>query len=168
MTEVPGCIAYIGVGSNLSDPRANVAAAFDALAQLPSSRVLRTSRLYRTAPWGIRDQPHFVNAAAQIETKLSPQELILALLGVEREFGRVREPGSRWGPRILDLDLLLYADRVIAECGLRVPHPHLHERAFALLPLAELAPDLDVPGHGSIASLLARIDAGGCSVLESA
>lgn len=168
MTAAPGCVAYIGIGSNLSDPRTRVVAAFDALARLPSSQLLRVSRLYRSAAWGVTDQPEFVNAAAQIRTTLSPQELIRALLRIERDSGRVREAGNRWGPRTLDLDLLVYADRMIAEPGLHVPHPHLHERAFVLLPLTEIAPDLEVPGHGPIAALLARVDTRGCSVLESA
>jgi len=114
----------------------------------------------------VPDQPDFVNAVAEIETALAPSALMHALLSIERDFGRDRR-GDRWGPRILDLDLLLYADRSVDEPGLRVPHRHLHERAFALLPLAEIAPQLDIPGHGPIAQVLARLDSSGVQMLES-
>jgi len=158
-------IAYIGIGSNLAEPRAQVHAALRALAALPRTRVLRQSRLYRSAPWGLRDQPEFVNAVAQLETALQPRALLEALLGVERAAGRRRD-GTRWGPRVLDLDILLYGDRVLDEHGLRVPHPHLAERAFVLLPLAEIAPELSVPGLARVDALLQRIDRSGCVVLE--
>jgi 2-amino-4-hydroxy-6-hydroxymethyldihydropteridine diphosphokinase len=137
------------------------------LARLPQSRLLRSSRLYRSAPWGMLDQPEFINAAAAIETALSPSALMQALLAIERDAGRDRN-GERWGPRILDLDLLLYGALVLTEPGLQVPHPHLHERAFVLLPLAEIAPDLDVPGRGPISALLSRVDTTGCQVIDTA
>jgi len=159
--------AYIGLGSNLADPRAQVERALGRLARLPRSRLLRPSRLYRSAPWGMLDQPEFVNAAAAIETGLSPPALMQALLAIERDAGRDRN-GERWGPRILDLDLLLYGTLVLAEPGLQLPHPHLHERAFVLLPLAEIAPDLDVPGRGPISALLSRVDTAGCQVIDTA
>lgn len=168
MTPAPACVAYVGIGSNLSDPAAQVAAAIAALGRLGGTRLLRASRRYRCAPWGVSEQPEFINAAAQIETTLTPQELMRALLGIERAFGREREPGRHWGPRILDLDLLLYAGRVIDEPGLHVPHPRLHERAFALMPLAEIAPDLEIPQRGPIAQMLATVDTAACRVLESA
>jgi 2-amino-4-hydroxy-6-hydroxymethyldihydropteridine diphosphokinase len=154
------------LGSNLAEPTAQVQAAFGALARLPRSSLVRCSSLYRSAPWGVPDQPDFVNAAAEIETTLPPRDLMQALLGIERDFGRDRR-GDRWGPRILDLDLLLYGDRSVDEPGLHVPHRHLHERAFALLPLAEIAPQLDIPGHGPIAQVLARLDTTGVRMLES-
>ena len=157
--------AYIGLGSNLADPRAQVTSALRALDALPRSRLLRHSRLYRSAPWGQREQPEFVNAVALLETALAPRELLDALLSIERGAGRARD-GTRWGPRVLDLDILLYGERVLDESGLRVPHPHLGERAFVLLPLAEIAPHAQVPGLGRVDTLLARIDAGGCVVLE--
>jgi 2-amino-4-hydroxy-6-hydroxymethyldihydropteridine diphosphokinase len=160
--------AWIGLGSNLADPAAQVAAAFAALDRLPGSTVRARSRLYRCAAWGVRDQPDFVNAVAQIETTLSPRALLDALLEIERAFGRDRSRAERWGPRVLDLDLLLYAAQRIDEPGLRVPHPHLHERAFVLVPLAEIAPDLDVPGHGSVARLLAALPPGGCFAVAAA
>ncbi|HET7065252.1 MAG TPA: 2-amino-4-hydroxy-6-hydroxymethyldihydropteridine diphosphokinase, partial [Rudaea sp.] len=131
--------AYVGVGSNLANPRAQVERALQCFARMPQSRLVRCSRLYRSAPWGKLDQPEFVNAAAAIETGLSPQALMQALLAIERDAGRDRS-GERWGPRILDLDLLLYGALTLAEPGLQLPHPHLHERAFVLLPLAEIAP----------------------------
>jgi len=159
--------AYIGLGSNLADPRGQIEAALGELAGLPRTHLLRRSRLYRSLPWGKLDQPEFVNAAAALETQLSPRELLDSLLAIERRAGRQRD-ATRWGPRVLDLDLLAYDNEVIEESGLRVPHPHLHERAFVLLPLAEIAPDLVVPGHGRIADLLLHIDAGGCQPLELA
>jgi 2-amino-4-hydroxy-6-hydroxymethyldihydropteridine diphosphokinase len=152
---------YIGLGSNLADPAAQVAAGLRALARLPKTRLVAHSRLYRSAPWGRADQPEFVNAVIQLETALEPRELLDHLLGIERGAGRERD-GTRWGPRILDLDILAYAQRRVAEPGLQVPHPHLHERAFVLVPLAEIAPDLHIPGRGRVADLLAGVDASTC------
>jgi 2-amino-4-hydroxy-6-hydroxymethyldihydropteridine diphosphokinase len=157
--------AYVGLGSNLADPRAQVERALRALAQLPRTTLVRCSRLYRSAPWGRADQPEFVNAVAELRTELSARELLEALLAIERRAGRERD-ATRWGPRVLDLDILVYGDRVIDETGLHVPHPHLAERAFVLAPLAEIAPDLIVPERGRVAALLARIDASGCTPLE--
>lgn len=158
-------LAYIGLGSNLADPAQQIRAALQALQQLPATRLIHHSALYRSAPWGKPDQPEFVNAVAELETTLTPHQLLDGLLGIEREAGRVRD-GARWGPRLLDLDILVYADRRIDESDLRVPHPHLHERAFVLMPLAEIAPDLSIPGQGNVGSLLARIDTSDCHVLE--
>jgi 2-amino-4-hydroxy-6-hydroxymethyldihydropteridine diphosphokinase len=162
----PRLVAYIGLGSNLAAPRIQIEKALQAMAQLPDSRVLAHSRLYRSSPWGFVEQPDFINAAAAIETGLTPAELMQSLLEIERGLGRERD-GSRWGPRIIDLDLLLYGSTIIDEPGLRVPHPHLHQRAFVLLPLAEIAPQLIVPGRGSVAELLAGVDARGCRPLDS-
>lgn len=156
--------AYIGLGSNLGDPRAQVLRGFDALSRLPDSQLLARSGLYRSAPWGVTDQPEFVNAAAEIETALASRELLEALLGIERAAGRDRS-GTRWGPRVLDLDLLLYGDLECDEPGLTLPHPHLHERAFVLLPLNDLGPNLEVPGRGRVRELLARVDSAGCTLL---
>ena len=130
--------AYVGLGSNLGDRRA---ALDGALALLEPRRV---SRIVETAPWGLPDQPPFLNAVAEIETKLPPRALLDRLLDVERHFGRRRD--VRWGPRTLDLDLLLYGDRRVSEEGLDVPHPRLAERRFVLEGLAELCPDRAVPG----------------------
>lgn len=157
-------LAYIGIGSNLDDPEKQVRAAIDALKRLPRSTFVRASRLYRTAPWGKADQPAFVNAAVALTTLLSPRELLDALLAIERARGRERD-GERWGPRVIDLDILVYGDMRIDEAGLRVPHPHLAERAFVLLPLADLDPDLEIPGQGRVRTLLERIDATGCIAL---
>jgi 2-amino-4-hydroxy-6-hydroxymethyldihydropteridine diphosphokinase len=155
-------LAYIGIGSNLDDPAKQVRAAIDALKRLPRSRFVRASRLYRTAPWGRAEQPFFVNAAAATSTMLSPRELLDALLAIERAQGRTRE-GERWGPRVIDLDILIYGDVKIDETGLHVPHPHLAERAFALLPLADVDPELEIPGQGRIRALIERVDATGCT-----
>jgi len=165
MTASSAHLACVGLGSNLDDPRRQVERGLLALDALPRTRLLRRSRLYASAPWGVANQPEFVNAAAAIETQLTPRALMEALLGVERAFGRQRG-AQRWGPRILDLDLLLYDAAVIDEAGLRVPHPHLHERAFVLLPLAEVAPRLQVPGQGVVAELLSRVDVSTCRALD--
>jgi 2-amino-4-hydroxy-6-hydroxymethyldihydropteridine diphosphokinase len=156
--------ACIALGSNLEDPREQVRRGFEALATLPQSRLLARSRLYRTSPWGITEQPDFINAAARLETSLTPRALLDALRTIESRAGRVR--GVRNGPRVLDLELLLYGDRIVDERGLVVPHPRLHERAFVLLPLADVAPELEVPGHGRIRDLLARVDASGCMAID--
>jgi len=154
-------IAYIGLGANLGDAEATVRAALVALAALPETRLLAGSRLYRTPAWGRLDQPAFVNAAAALETGLGPEALLDQLLALERSHGRERLDGERWGPRTLDLDVLLYGDAVIDSPRLRVPHPHLHERAFALLPLAEIAPQALIPGHGTVQAALAQRETGG-------
>lgn len=151
--------AWIGLGSNLADPVAAVEHGLDALAQLPSTTLSARSRLYRTTPWGRTDQPSFVNAVARIATMLEPLDLLDALLAIERRQGRDRERDLRWGPRTLDLDLLLYGRAEIAQPRLTVPHPHLHRRAFVLVPLAELDPVLEVPGLGPVGSLLADVAA---------
>ena len=160
MTGVASVAAYVGIGSNLDDPERQVRRAIEALASMPETRLVRASRLFRTAPWGRTDQPGFVNAAAEIETTLSPRALLDALLAIERAQGRHRD-GTRWGPRTLDLDVLLYGDRVIDDPGLAVPHPYLAERAFVLLPLADIDPGLHVPGHGRISELLRNVDTNG-------
>ena len=145
--------AFIGLGANLGDPEAQVRRAFAALTELPGTRLLAASSLYRSAPVAYTVQPDFVNAVAQVETRLGAEALLRELLATEARFGRVRQfPNA---PRTLDLDLLLYGDRVIAEPGLVVPHPRMHERAFVLAPLAEIAPDTMIPGKGRAGALLA-------------
>lgn len=163
----PRVVACIGLGGNLGDVRATLPAALASINRLPRTRLLRASRLYRTPAWGLREQPDFLNAAATVETGLAAQALLAGLLGIERDFGRTRaaDGGDRWGPRTLDLDLLLYGDARIDEPGLRVPHPHLHERAFALVPLAEIAADAAIPGIGSVREALAALDAGGVEAI---
>ena len=142
--------AYIGLGANIGDREQAIRRAAELL------QVARLSTIRETEPWGNVDQPAFLNAAAELETDLSARALLDRLLEVERDLGRTRE-GPRWGPRAIDLDLLLYGDETLDEPGLSVPHPHLHERLFVLEPLAELAPDAEVPGRGSVRVLLARL-----------
>lgn len=152
-------VASIGLGGNLGDAATTLRAAQQALDGLPGTRLLRVSRLYRTPAWGKTEQPDFINAAALLETRLPARELLDGLLAIEREFGRTRavDGSDRWGARTLDLDLLLYGDIEIDEPGLHVPHPHLHERAFALLPLVEIAPDVMIPGRGLARDALAAM-----------
>lgn len=149
--------AYVGLGANLGDREHTLRRALELLDAREEIRVLRVSSFRETEPWGPVEQPAFVNAAAELETTLGPPELLGALLAVERGLGRVRE-GPRFGPRTIDLDLLLHGDVVVAEQGLVLPHPRLHERRFALEPLAELDPELEVPGLGTVAALLAALD----------
>jgi 2-amino-4-hydroxy-6-hydroxymethyldihydropteridine diphosphokinase len=154
--------AFIALGSNLGDPRQQVLDAMEALQALPDSHVLQRSKLYRTPPWGVLDQPDFVNAVVVIDTGLAPHALLDALHAIEQQAGRVRV--QRNGPRTLDLDLL-YMDGVqIDDTRLTVPHPRIAERAFVLLPLADVAPGLPLPA-GTVAQLLARIDIHGCVAL---
>jgi 2-amino-4-hydroxy-6-hydroxymethyldihydropteridine diphosphokinase len=151
--------ACIGLGANLGNAAASLTAAFERLGGLPQTQLLAASRLYRTPAWGLRDQPDFVNAAALVRTQLPAPELLRALLAIERDFGRQRaaDGSDRWGPRSLDLDLLLYGDAVIDMPGLQVPHPQLHRRAFVLVPLCAIAPDLAIPGLGRAHDLLAAL-----------
>jgi len=151
--------AFIGLGSNLGDPAAQIRRAMQALAAMPETRLVRYSSLYRNPPAGYLDQPEFVNAVARIETRLAPRDLLEQLLAIERAHGRVRSVPN--GPRTLDLDILLYGERTVREPGLTIPHPRMLERAFVLVPLAEIAPDAVVPGGGRIADLVRRVDASG-------
>lgn len=151
-------VAYVGLGSNVGDSVQTLRAAIDALGDLPETRLLRASKLYRTPAWGRRDQPDFVNAVAALDTRLDARALLDALLTLERSFGRDRSDGSeRWGPRTLDLDLLLYGETTIDQPGLHVPHPHLHERAFVLVPLTEIAPEAVIPGRGTVRAARAAV-----------
>ncbi len=145
--------AYIGLGANLGDRAETLTRAIALLAERPAIEVVAVSSFRETDPVGYLDQPRFLNAAVAIETSLAPHALLETLLEVERELGRVRE-GPRYGPRTVDLDLLLMDDLVLDEPGLELPHPRLHERAFALGPLAELDPERVVPGRGSVRQLL--------------
>jgi 2-amino-4-hydroxy-6-hydroxymethyldihydropteridine diphosphokinase len=156
--------AYVAVGSNLNQPQARVIAAFERLATLRETRVEIRSRLYLTRPMGPQDQPDFVNAAAGLLTRLAPRELLDALLGIEHAMGRDRQ--ERWGPRIIDLDLLWMIGEAIDEPGLKLPHPGVSERNFVLYPLCDIAPTLRIPGHGRAVDLKARVSGDGISVLE--
>ena len=149
--------AYVGLGSNLGDREGALRAALAALDATEGIEVVAVSTFRETDPVDYLDQPRFLNAAAALDTTLAPRELLDALLEVERSLGRTRE-GPRFGPRTIDLDLLLYGDESFDEPGLTVPHPRLHVRAFALEPLAELDPALVVPGHGPLETLLAKLD----------
>jgi 2-amino-4-hydroxy-6-hydroxymethyldihydropteridine diphosphokinase len=147
--------AFIGLGANIGDPAKQIRGALDALGEIPGTRVTHASSLWRSAPVGYATQPDFVNAVAEIETVQSPRPLLGELLAIERRYGRERSFAN--APRTLDLDLLLYGASTIAEAGLVVPHPRMHERAFVLAPLLEIAPALEIPGKGSAADLLAAI-----------
>ena len=149
MTDVA---AYIGLGSNLDDPAVQVTAAIEELADLPDTRLLTRSSLYRSAPMGPQDQPDYVNAVVQLRTALEPGVLLDELQAIEQAHGRVRS--QHWGPRTLDLDILLYGDAVIDTPHLKVPHPGIAERNFVLYPLAEIDSDLAIPGLGRVRSLL--------------
>lgn len=149
---------FIGLGSNLDDRRANLERGLDAVDRMQGTRVVRASRLLWTPPWGIREQPWFLNGVAELASDLEPATLIAALLEVERAAGRVRL--ERNGPRILDLDLLLFGDRVLREEAVVVPHPRMEERSFVLEPLAEIAPDVVHPVLGlPVRALLDRLQA---------
>lgn len=158
-TRVPTSV-YIGLGANLDDPRRQVESAAAELDTLPRSRLAALSRLYRTAPVGPQDQPDFINAVARLETLLDPMSLLAALQRIERRHGRIRN-GRRWGPRTLDLDILLFGDLSLDAPALTVPHPQMHRRAFVLVPLADIAPDaLAVPGQGRLGDLRRRLENG--------
>jgi 2-amino-4-hydroxy-6-hydroxymethyldihydropteridine diphosphokinase len=149
--------AYIGLGSNLGDREAKIAAALELLRQEERVEVVAVSALRPTDPVDYLDQPRFLNGAAAVETSLSARELLERLLAIERSLGRERDSGPRYGPRTIDLDLLVFGAETIDEPGLRVPHPRLAERRFALEPLAELEPVLEVPGLGPVQALLAGL-----------
>jgi len=141
--------AFVGLGSNLEQPARQVRTALHELSELPGTGLLRHSPLYRSAPLGPPDQPDYVNAVAMLSTSLDPHALLDQLQALERRHGRVR--GRHWGPRTLDLDLLLFGEQRIDSVRLSVPHPQMHRRAFVLVPLHDVAPDLHLPGQGSLA-----------------
>jgi 2-amino-4-hydroxy-6-hydroxymethyldihydropteridine diphosphokinase len=147
-------LAYVGLGSNLGDREALIRRAAEAVG------AVRLSTIRETEPWGVAEQPPYLNAAAELETTLAPRELLDRMLDVERQLGRERG-GPRWGPRTIDLDLLLYGEQVIDEPGLRVPHPYLLERRFVLEPLAELIPARRIPGNGTVSEALAGLQSAG-------
>ncbi|WP_075793472.1 2-amino-4-hydroxy-6-hydroxymethyldihydropteridine diphosphokinase [Massilia putida] len=157
-------IAWVGIGANLGDARANVLDAIELLSRLPGATLLQTSSLYRTAPIDSSGDD-YVNAVASLDTDLDAHALLQALFAIEQAHGRERP--YRNAPRTLDLDLLLYGDQVIDDApGLTVPHPRMHERAFVLAPLAEVAPGLVIPGRGAVAALLAGVGDQGIAVLN--
>jgi len=149
--------AFIALGANLDHPERQIEGGIRELAALPRTRLVRRSSLYRSAPVGYLDQPDFVNAVAQIETGLGPRELLGALLAIEHRHGRMRDfPNA---PRTLDLDIALYGNLTLHEEGLTIPHPRMHERAFVMVPLAEIAPDVLIPRRGTARELLRGVDA---------
>jgi 2-amino-4-hydroxy-6-hydroxymethyldihydropteridine diphosphokinase len=149
--------AYVGLGSNLSGPVRQLKDAMELLAAIPRTILVARSSLYRSAPFGGVEQPDFVNAVASLLTRLAARELLDQLQQIETQRGR-EQSGVRWGPRVLDLDLLVYGNDQIEESGLNVPHPGIAERNFVLLPLKEIAPGLVIPGLGSIASISVNRD----------
>ena len=151
MTDV---IAYLGLGTNLGDRRANLLAALELLRATPGIGLLRCSLVYETEPWGVSDQPRFLNLVAEISTTLDPEALLAAGKEIEGQLGR--EPGLRWGPRLIDVDILLYGNAEVNLPHLQIPHPRLHLRAFALVPLAELAPESVLPSAGQSIGQLAQ------------
>jgi 2-amino-4-hydroxy-6-hydroxymethyldihydropteridine diphosphokinase len=148
--------AYVGLGANLGPREVTLLRAADLLAAADGVEVVAVSQLRETDPVGVVEQPPFLNGAIALDTSLSPRAVLELLLEIEEELGRVR--GERWGPRTVDLDLLVYGDERVDEDGLHVPHPRLHERRFALEPLAELDPELEIPGLGSVSALLDGLD----------
>jgi 2-amino-4-hydroxy-6-hydroxymethyldihydropteridine diphosphokinase len=157
-------VACVALGANIGEPLRQIEAGFSALAALPGTRLIARSSLYRSAPVGYADQPDFINAVAMIETALTPHALLDAVLNIERVNGRIREfPNA---PRTLDLDIVLYGDVVLQEPGLTIPHARMLERAFVMLPLAEIAPDVVVPGHGRVSELSGRVSAESVAQLQ--
>jgi 2-amino-4-hydroxy-6-hydroxymethyldihydropteridine diphosphokinase len=156
--------AYIALGSNLDGPREQVLAACARIDRLPATHIEARSRLYATHPMGPQDQPDYINAAVGVVTQLEPKVLLEALLQIERDMGRVRR--EQWGPRLIDLDLLWMVGTVIREPGLSLPHPGVSSRNFVLYPLSDIAPTLDIPGHGRVLQLKAQSGAEGISVVE--
>ena len=159
--------AYIGVGSNLDDPERQVRAALDALRELPDCQFVTDSPLYCNPPMGPQDQPDYVNAVAAVLTSLPPRAMLEALQALENRLGRVRKDGDRWGPRVIDLDLLVYGNVLLEEPGLNLPHSGISERNFVLLPLCDIAPLLKVPGLGTVKTLAKQIDDGGLERIDT-
>ncbi|MHB8424479.1 MAG: 2-amino-4-hydroxy-6-hydroxymethyldihydropteridine diphosphokinase [Gammaproteobacteria bacterium] len=151
-----GVAAYIGLGSNLERPAAQVQRAFTELSALPETRLVARSRLYRSRPLGPPNQPDYINAVAALQTRLQPLSLLRALRAIECQHGRQRETDLHWGPRTLDLDMLVYGDATLHTPELILPHPGVHERSFVLYPLTEVAPALVIPGHGPVLLLRDR------------
>jgi 2-amino-4-hydroxy-6-hydroxymethyldihydropteridine diphosphokinase len=155
---MPRTDVYVGIGSNLDDPVDQVERGIDELARLEETEQVAHSRLYVSPPMGPPQQPEYINAVVHLRTALKPLDLLKALQAIEIAHGRAR--GLRWGPRTLDLDILLYGDQIIHHERLTVPHPGMHERAFVLFPLQELVGDLDIPGRGSLRALAQRCPPG--------
>lgn len=158
--------AFVGLGGNIGDVETTLTEAMWSIDSLPQTSIRAQSKLYRSPPWGRTDQADFINAVVELQTRLAPRVLLNYLLEVEMRFGRDRSEGEKWGPRELDLDLLTYGEEVIDEPGMHLPHPHLHERAFVLVPLAEIAADLQIPGLGQVSDLLTSIEVVGIEAID--
>jgi len=158
--------AYVGIGGNVGEVETTLAEAMWALDSLPQTSMRAQSRLYRTPPWGNTEQPPFLNAVVELQTRLAPRVLADMPLEIETRFGRDRSEGEKWGPRELDLDLLVYGEEEHDEPGMHLPHPHLHERAFVLVPLAEIAPQLEIVGMGKVAQMLQAVDTTGIEAID--
>ena len=162
-------IVLVALGSNLDQPATHVQRALRDIDDLPETALMEISTLYETAPVGITDQPTFVNAVAQVATTLSPHDLLARLHAIEAQHGRNRNSVSeeKNGPRTLDLDILMFDESQIDERGLTIPHPRMHERAFVLVPLVEIAPEVIIPGRGAAKDLLATLDATGVNPVQA-
>ena len=148
--------AWVGLGSNMGNGRRQIGRALDLMRESSSIQVMRTSRMYVTKPWGMSGQADFTNSAAELMVRVEANELFLQFKGIEQKMGRVPS-GSRWGPRVIDLDLLLFGGLILFRPGLTVPHPRMHKRAFVLVPVYDLEPDLIIPARGTVRSCLARL-----------
>jgi 2-amino-4-hydroxy-6-hydroxymethyldihydropteridine diphosphokinase len=157
-------IVYIGLGSNMESPRQHITTAIQSLSEIQSTRMIKKSSLYKSKPVGPQDQDDYINAVVQIETELEPIELLNCLQEIENEHGRVRN--ERWGPRTLDLDILMIDEETIQNDRLTIPHPEISNRSFVLVPLAEIAPDCRIPGKGLARDLLLDLDQDGLEVLQ--
>jgi len=157
-------LAYIGLGSNLDDPRSRIRSAIQSIKQFPDTTLLGCSSCYRSKPLGSRNQAEYINAVVEVDTRLDAEQLLLRMQAVENQQGRVRT--QRWGPRTLDLDLLLFDDLVVKSDALTLPHPEMHKRGFVLYPLHEIAPEIEIPGRGRVRDLLSGMDPSEVQKLE--
>ena len=160
--------SFVGLGGNQGQPMRQLDLAVEAIAALPRSRLIAESPRYRTAPVGDPDQPEFINSVVALETALEPLDLLRGIQAIETRLGRRRDPARRWGPRAIDLDLLLYGDQIIHLPDLSVPHPRMTARGFVLAPLWDLAPEIELPGLGPLSAFLSEVDLSGIRPLESA
>ena len=163
---IPPVRAYVGLGGNVGDVETTLMEAMWALDSMPQTSIRAQSRMYRTPPWGNTRQPPFVNAVVELQTRMVPRVLLNKLLEIEARFGRDRSESEKWGPRELDLDLLVYGEEQMDEPGLHLPHPRLRERAFVLVPLAEIAPKFEIIGVGKVSELLAVVDTAGIEAID--